>query len=187
VPVWFVASADPAVWRRPIEQGSSRVSAPQFSSTSYLRGRLAALVAFLGLMVVLLPAVAMPPDRLEIATAKGATHAFTVEIVDTPELRAQGLMFRTRMDPDHGMLFDFKREEPVWFWMKNTYLPLDMIFVKADGTILSVAENTTPLSEATVPSGGAVRFVFEVVAGTAKRLGIARGDRLLHPRMQRSQ
>jgi uncharacterized membrane protein (UPF0127 family) len=70
--------------------------------------------------------------------------------------------------------------------MKNTYLSLDMIFVKADGTILSIAENTTPLSEATVASGGPVRFVFEVVAGTARRLGIAPGDNLRHTRMRRA-
>ena len=95
-------------------------------------------------------------------------------------------MFRTQMARDHGMLFDFKREQPVYFWMKNTYLSLDMIFVKADGTILSIAENTTPLSEATVPSGGPVRFVFEVVAGTSKRLGIAPGDKVVHPLMRRA-
>lgn len=123
--------------------------------------------------------------RLEIRSAK-ATHAFTVEIADTDAKRTEGLMFRTQMAPDHGMLFDFKREEPVWFWMKNTYLSLDMIFVKADGTILSIAENTTPLSEATVPSGGPVRFVFEVVAGTSKRLGIAPGDRIVHPSIRRA-
>ncbi len=125
-------------------------------------------------------------NRLEIRTAR-ATHTFTVEIADTDAKRADGLMFRTQMAPDHGMLFDFKREQPVWFWMKNTYLSLDMIFVKADGTILSIAENTTPLSEATVPSGGPVRFVFEVVAGTSKRLAIVPGDRIVHPSMRRAE
>ena len=122
-------------------------------------------------------------DRLEIVTAK-ARHGFTVEIVDTDETRAKGLMFRKDMAPDHGMLFDFRREQPVWFWMKNTYLPLDMIFTRADGTILSIATDTTPLSEATVPSGGPVRFVLEVVAGTSARLGLRPGDRLVHPRMR---
>ncbi|MDK9697263.1 MAG: DUF192 domain-containing protein [Siculibacillus sp.] len=124
-------------------------------------------------------------DRLEIRTG-AASRAFTVEVADTDSKRAEGLMFRTQMAPDHGMLFDFKREQPVWFWMKNTYLSLDMIFVKADGTILSIAENTTPLSEATVPSGGPVRFVFEVVAGTTRRLGIAPGDRVVHPLIRRT-
>ena len=125
-------------------------------------------------------------NTLEIRTAK-ATHAFTVEIADTDAKREEGLMFRTQMAPDHGMLFDFKREQPVYFWMKNTYLSLDMIFARADGTILSIAENTTPLSEALVPAGGPVRFVFEVVAGTTKRLGVAPGDRLVHPRIRRPE
>lgn len=126
--------------------------------------------------------VVVPSDgHLVIMTAGGRT-SFEIEVVDTVENRAKGLMFRTEMAPDHGMLFDFHREEPVWFWMKNTYLPLDMIFARADGTVISIAENTIPLSEATVPSNGPVRFVFEVNAGTVARLGIRVGDRLLHPR-----
>lgn len=126
--------------------------------------------------------VSVVASRLEIRTAK-ASASFSVEIADTEAKRAEGLMFRTEMADDHGMLFDFRREQPVWFWMKNTYLPLDMIFARADGTIASIAENATPLSEATIASGAAVRFVFEVKAGTAKRLGIAPGDRLVHPRI----
>ena len=78
------------------------------------------------------------------------------------------------------MLFDFKAEQPVAFWMKNTYVSLDMIFIKADGRILSIAENTEPLSERRVSSGGPVRGVLEVVAGTAKKLGIKPGDRVAH-------
>jgi uncharacterized membrane protein (UPF0127 family) len=150
---------------------------------------LTALAVATGVVVVLAPATTVRAEaplaqgRLEIRTAK-ASHGFSIEIVDTEEKRAEGLMFRTEMAPDHGMLFDFRREQPVAFWMKNTYLPLDMIFVKADGRILSIAENTTPMSEALVPSSGPVRFVFEVKAGTSKRLGIAPGDRLIHPRMQ---
>ncbi len=150
-----------------------------------------ALAAGCGIVTAadLRPARAEAPiaaGRLEIRGAKAA-HAFTLELMDTDATRAQGLMFRTQMAADHGMLFDFKREQPVFFWMKNTYLPLDMIFVKADGTILSIAENTTPLSEATVPSGGPVRFVFEVLAGTTKRLGIVPGDRVIHPLMRRAE
>lgn len=124
-------------------------------------------------------------NRLEIRTAS-EVFPFTIELADTDAKRAEGLMFRTKMAADQGMLFDFKREQPVWFWMKNTYLSLDMIFVKADGTILSIAADTTPLSEATVPSGGPVRFVFEVVAGTAKRLGVKPGDRIAHPLVRRA-
>ena len=76
------------------------------------------------------------------------------------------------------MLFDFHAEQPVAFWMKNTYIPLDMIFIRGDGRILRVAENTEPLSERNVPSGGPVRAVLEVIAGTAKKLGIVPGDRV---------
>ncbi|WP_333821570.1 DUF192 domain-containing protein [Pinisolibacter sp.] len=150
----------------------------------------AVVVASSGLLGATTPTPAaaesvLAAGTLEIRTAK-ATHGFTVEIADTDAKREEGLMFRTQMARDHGMLFDFKREQPVYFWMKNTYLSLDMIFVRADGTILSIAENTTPLSEALVPAGGPVRFVFEVVAGTTKRLGIAPGDRVVHPRMRRA-
>ena len=125
---------------------------------------------------------AVDARRLEIVTAKGRS-AFEIEIVDTDESRAEGLMFRKQMAADHGMLFDFRREQPVWFWMKNTYLPLDMVFARADGSIVSIAKDAVPLSEETIPSGGSVRFVLEVNAGTAARLGLAPGDRLVHPRI----
>lgn len=126
--------------------------------------------------------VVVAADRLQLVTASGPV-GFTVEIADTDASRAQGLMWRRDMAPDHGMLFDFRREEPVWFWMKNTPLSLDMIFVKADGRVLSIARGTVPFSEATVPSGGPVRFVFEVVAGTADRIGLKPGDRMIHARV----
>lgn len=128
-------------------------------------------------------AVVGPRERLEVMTARGPV-AFAVEVVADDESRARGLMFRTEMAPDHGMLFDFRREQPVWFWMKNTYLPLDMIFARADGTILTIAANATPLSEAMVPSGGPVRFVLEVNAGIAAARGIKPGDRLVHSRVR---
>ena len=79
------------------------------------------------------------------------------------------------------MLFDFHQEQPASFWMKNTYISLDMIFIRADGHILRIAENTVPLSETIVPSGGPVRAVLEVIAGTARKLGIEPGDRVAHP------
>jgi uncharacterized membrane protein (UPF0127 family) len=117
---------------------------------------------------------------LEIATRTGV-HVFAVELAVTPEQQAQGLMFRRELPEGRGMLFDFQKEQPTSFWMKNTYIPLDMIFIRADGRILRVAENTVPLSEALVSSGGPVRAVLEVIAGTAKKLGIAAGDRVAHP------
>ena len=116
---------------------------------------------------------------LEIASKSGV-HVFAVELASTPEEQAKGLMFRRQLPEGQGMLFDFHQEQPTSFWMKNTYIPLDMIFIRGDGRILRIAENTVPLSEALVPSGGAVRAVLEVNAGTARKLGIAAGDRVAH-------
>src|SRR5262245_985925 len=116
---------------------------------------------------------------LEIASKSGV-HVFAVELASTPAEQAKGLMFRRQLPEGQGMLFDFHKEQPTSFWMKNTYIPLDMIFIRADGRILRIAENTVPLSETLVPSGGAVRAVLEVIGGTAKKLGIAPGDRVGH-------
>jgi hypothetical protein len=127
----------------------------------------------------LLPAVAAGSDTLEIVSKTGV-HVFAVELATTDEERARGLMFRKELPGGRGMLFDFHNEQPVAFWMRNTYISLDMIFIRADGRILRVAENTEPLSEKLVPSGGPVRAVLEVIAGTARKLGIAPGDRVAH-------
>jgi uncharacterized membrane protein (UPF0127 family) len=120
-----------------------------------------------------------PVDRVDLVTASGV-HRFSVEIAADDAARAEGLMFRQSMADDHGMLFDFKRDQPTAFWMKNTYISLDMIFVRSDGTVVNVAENTVPFSEASVPAAAPVRFVLEVNAGTAKRLGLKPGDHLVH-------
>jgi hypothetical protein len=155
---------------------------------TFTRRGLAGLALGLGLGLALgsgLPVSAQPAaaagktEPLSVVTGAGR-HVFQVEIADTDEARAQGLMFRTALAADAGMLFDFKREQETGFWMKNTYVSLDMIFVKADGRIHRIAEATTPLSEALVPSNGPVRFVLEVVAGTARRLGLKAGDRIEH-------
>ena len=125
-------------------------------------------------------AAAQDLQPLEITTKTGV-QVFGVEMAVTPEQQAKGLMFRRELPEKQGMLFDFHREQPTAFWMKNTYIPLDMIFIRADGRILRIAENTKPLSEDMVPSGGPVRAVLEVIGGTAKKLGIAPGDRVKHP------
>ena len=117
---------------------------------------------------------------LEIATKSGV-HVFMVELAENDEQRARGLMFRKELPEGQGMLFDFKRDMEISMWMENTYVSLDMIFVLADGRILRVAENTQPLSRATVSSGGPVRAVLEVLAGTTRKLGIAPGDTIAHP------
>lgn len=119
-------------------------------------------------------------EPLDIVTATG-THRFSVEVMRDDAQRARGLMYRRFMPQDRGMLFDFKREEPVSMWMKNTYLPLDMIFIDRTGRVVNVAENTEPLSERIIPSGAPVLAVLEVNAGTARRIGLKVGDKLRHP------
>jgi uncharacterized membrane protein (UPF0127 family) len=118
-------------------------------------------------------------QTLEIASRTGV-HTFAVEIADTDATRERGLMFRKSLPEGKGMLFDFKSEQPVNFWMKNTYIPLDMLFIREDGRILRIAENTKPLSTEIIPSGGPVRAVLEVIGGTARKLGIAPGDRVAY-------
>ena len=117
-------------------------------------------------------------EAISIVTSQGST-TFQAEIADTPETRALGLMYRTEMAEDHGMLFDFGRTRPVSMWMKNTPLSLDMIFSDDKGVVLHVARNTVPYSEEIITPGMPVYAVFEVKAGTAHRLNVRPGDRLL--------
>lgn len=121
-------------------------------------------------------AVAKP---LTIETSKGL-FKFTVEIADSEEARQRGLMYRKQLPEGTGMLFNFWTERPVTFWMKNTYVPLDMIFIRSDGTVDSVGRGV-PLSEELVGSDGPVLAVLEVIAGTAKRIGLKPGDKVRHP------
>lgn len=142
----------------------------------------AGLVAFAWLVAVAAasPAGAQALETLEIATRSGV-HVFAVELAVTDEQRARGLMYRKELPEGRGMLFDFKRDEEIAMWMENTYVSLDMLFIERDGRIRRIAENTEPLSRRTIPSGGPVRAVLEVVAGTAQKLGIRAGDRVAHP------
>jgi uncharacterized protein len=117
---------------------------------------------------------------LEIATKNGV-QVFTVEMATTEEEKTTGLMFRKELADGRGMLFDFSPEQEVTMWMKNTFVSLDMIFIRADGRILRIAENTEPQSTKTIPSMGLAKGVLEVIAGTAKKYGIAPGDRVAHP------
>jgi uncharacterized protein len=123
-------------------------------------------------------------EPLTIASGSGR-HAFQVEVARNDGERAQGLMYRRSLAPDHGMLFDFARVQPISMWMQNTYIPLDMIFIRADGTIARIAENAEPLSTRTIPSGEPVLAVLEVNGGTAARLGLKAGDRVEHPLFKR--
>jgi hypothetical protein len=151
--------------------------------TSFLARMVAAAVCRARLALTLIVALiasagdlaAAELQTLEIASKSGV-HTFQVEMAITPEEKEHGLMFRRELPDGQGMLFDFQFDQNVAFWMKNTYIPLDMLFIRSDGRILRIAENTEPLSERNIPSGGPVRAVLEVIGGTAKKLGIAPGD-----------
>lgn len=118
--------------------------------------------------------------------SSGQRHRFSIEVADTDERRALGLMYRTSMPPDAGMLFDFKQDQPVSMWMRNTRIPLDMLFIARDGRVVNIAQRTVPFSEATIPSSGPVRAVLELNGGTAERLGLKPGDRVIHAMFRNS-
>lgn len=106
------------------------------------------------------------------------THRFTVEVASSPQEQATGLMHRQSLAPDRGMLFPYDPPQPAAFWMKNTLIPLDILFVRADGTIARIAAQTVPLSLELVPSLEPVAAVLEIAGGRAAELGIAPGDRV---------
>lgn len=142
------------------------------------------VVAFL----LLLAAAAMHPtaasadsalEKLVINTA-GGPRTFEVEVMRTDEERAKGLMFRRYMPENRGMLFDFKEQQPVMMWMKDTFIPLDMVFIRRDGSIARIAENTEPHSTRTISSGEPVFGVLEINAGVAAKLGVKPGDKVQH-------
>lgn len=126
------------------------------------------------------PALPASLQTLEIASKTGV-HSFAVEIAANDAERAKGLMYRKSLPPGRGMLFDFHNDQELAMWMKNTYISLDMLFIRGDGRILRIAENTEPLSTKIIPSGGPVRAVLEVIGGTVRKLGIAPGDRVAFP------
>lgn len=145
--------------------------------------RLLPLPLALGLILVVVSLVlvrAAGLDQLEIKTDSG-THRFVVELALTGEERAIGLMHREQMDEDAGMLFRFDTSRPVAMWMKNTLIPLDMIFIRADGTVANVHQNAVPHSEKIIESGEPVLYVLELNGGIAEKVGIKPGDRVMHP------
>jgi uncharacterized membrane protein (UPF0127 family) len=124
---------------------------------------------------------AEPLQRLDIASAGGATHMFQIELARKPDELARGLMFRRYMPKDRGMLFDFAQPRPATMWMENTYLPLDMVFIRADGTIARIEAHAEPLSRRVIGAGEPVLAVLELNGGVCEELGIRPGDRVVHP------
>ena len=127
-----------------------------------------------------LPAGSLSDPHLDIVTGSGP-HRFNVEVMRTETELEKGLMFRKQMDADKGMLFDFGAPQQVMMWMKNTYLPLDMVFIAKNGAVVSLKQNAEPMSEHIIPSDGLVTGVLELNAGTIKRIGAKVGDRVRHP------
>ncbi|WP_091739779.1 DUF192 domain-containing protein [Phenylobacterium immobile] len=125
-----------------------------------------------------------PLQQLTIETPHGA-KAFKVELAATGRQREIGLMCRMSLGPDRGMLFDFRKPQAVAFWMRNTLIPLDILYIRPDGRILSIARNARPLDESLIPSGGAILGVLELRGGRAAELGLLPGDRVRHPMFDR--
>ena len=122
------------------------------------------------------PQTGLEAVQLTISSANGA-HRFEVEVAATPEQQQHGMMFRTALAPDRGMIFPLEQVRPASFWMRNTLIPLDIIFIRADGTIARIA-TARPLDDSPVPSGEPVAAVLEIAGGRAAELGIAAGDRV---------
>lgn len=142
----------------------------------------------LGLVLALAPSGAAQQglaefqrDRVIVRTTAGDEHGFAVELALTPQQQAQGLMYRPGLAADAGMLFVYRPARRVSMWMRNTAIPLDMLFIAEDGEIVKIVERAVPFSLATISSGRPVHGVLEVNGGTAARLGLRPGDRVLHP------
>jgi uncharacterized membrane protein (UPF0127 family) len=145
------------------------------------------MLRFFVLLFLLLPwsSWAAENSRLTIETADGRSLPFSIELAQTHEEQEVGLMNRASLPADAGMLFDFAMDRPVAMWMKNTLIPLDMVFIDADGKITGIAARAVPLSLEVIPSPGPVRAVLEVNGGTSDRLRIKIGDRIVYPIFKR--
>lgn len=137
-------------------------------------------VAALGLTWAAAASAACAPDRIELLGPKGPI-VLSVEIADDPEEQAKGLMFRPSLAADHGMLFVFDDVRPAGFWMKNTMIPLDMLFIDDAGIVRNIAARTEPYSERLIASDGPVRAVLEIAGGQAAAYGIVPGSGVRHP------
>ena len=126
------------------------------------------------------------PDQLEVRLAPAGVVRFSVEVADDPEERARGLMFRETMPKSAGMIFFYERPQHAVFWMKNTLIPLDMIFADATGLVTQVHADAIPHDETGIDGGDEVMAVLEINAGLAKRLGIAPGAVIRHPGFEQS-
>ncbi|MFC7331994.1 DUF192 domain-containing protein [Rhodocista pekingensis] len=146
------------------------------------------LLPLLLVLVTALPAAArLDRSSVRVETASGASHRFEVELALTPQDQARGLMYRDHLDPAAGMLFLYDRPQPASFWMRNTLIPLDIIFIAADGRIVNIAAEARPLDETPLPSDGPILGVLEIGGGLAAKLGIRPGDRVVHSAFEKGK
>jgi uncharacterized protein len=158
----------------------------ELSNIGIACGRAASKAAWLFVVLLLVlaaslltPTQAMRRETLKLLTAQGA-QTIDIEIAETPEEKAQGLMFRTHLDDKSGMLFFYDRPMEITMWMRNTYIPLDMVFIRPNGTVHRIESRTEPLSENIIASRGDVAACLELAGGAAERLGLKPGDRIDH-------
>ena len=164
-----------------------RGAGEQFDRADQRSALLVFVSALVALVMMIAPAAAkMRNETLRLKTAS-AEHTIRIEVAVDDADKARGLMFRRSVEPMTGMLFPYDKAEELTMWMKNTYVSLDMVFIRADGVIHRIAKRTEPLSEAVVASEGPVTAVLELVAGEADRLGLAVGDRVLHSHFKPSR
>ena len=145
----------------------------------------AARLAF-GLLLLSVVAACSADNHATFHTAKG-DFGFNIEIADTEPLRERGLMFRTSLAPDAGMLFDYHKEQQAAFWMQNTMIPLDMIFISADGIVKTIHVNARPMDTTSIPSEVPVRFVMEIPGGRSQEIGLKVGDKFENSRVGTSK
>jgi uncharacterized protein len=179
---WLLSCARTApfqVCRRGIEAIRSKATLMQ--ARAVRRTALFAILLLLAASVFIPPSFAMRRETLKLHTAAQGEHLINVEITETDEERAQGLMFRTHMPEKSGMLFFYKTPRDITMWMRNTYVPLDMVFIRKDGTVHRIEAGTEPLSETIISSQGATVACLELAGGEAARLGLKPGDKVDHP------
>ena len=151
-----------------------------------VRSGITALRLAFAVLLLTVTAACSQDNRLVLHTAKG-DFTFNVEIADNEQSREKGLMFRTSLADDAGMLFDYHREQLATFWMQNTMIPLDMIFIGADGIVKTIHVNARPMDTTTIPSEVPVQFVLEIAGGRSVEIGLKVGDRMDHPRVSKPQ
>jgi len=142
------------------------------------------LAAFVAVSFIAMPLAACSDESRLVIQSATREQPFSVEVVDTNATRRRGLMYVQELAPDAGMLFDFEAGRPVSFWMRNTFIPLDMLFITADGVVKNIHVNARPHDETSIPSDGPVQFVLEIPGGRTVELGIEAGDTIEHARIK---